>query len=498
VTNGTAAGTFEFTGISGANAAGLNPSDMTVFNGEVLFNGTDTADHAGLWVTNGTAAGTHELTGISGANAAGLNPSDMRVLNGEVLFNGVDTAGDAELWVTNGTVAGTHELTGIGGANAAGLNPSDMTVFNGEVLFNGTDAAGNVGLWVTNGTVAGTYELSNIPGENTGGLNPEAIAAATPTDPVLNVSSFTIGVQQSVPVSSFFTITNPTGDSITEYSFEDNGGGSGHFTVGGSVEFFSGQPFTITANNLSSVEYVGGVSAGTDTITLDAYDATAGAWLPAVSLNAVTMAPFPLVNASDVTEGVYIGYFGRAGDPGGDSYWLNQLASGKISETGMATSFSAQPEAIAEYPFLANPSTATQAQIGSFIDAVYEDLFDRLPDSGGLAYWQNVLTTNLGNPQGVGAFILNVISGAQDIDQTTISNKVTVADYFTQELSSDGISFSSSADSLAHSAIASVTSDHSTVLAAESTINIFVAAQSAGAQVALVGASHTDLVSPVN
>jgi hypothetical protein len=164
----------------------------------------------------------------------------------------------------------------------------------------------------------------------------------------------------------------------------------------------------------------------------------------------------------------------------------------------MAGSFSVQPEATALYTFLANPSTATQAQISSFIDAVYEDLFNRAPDAGGLAYWQNQLETNLGNPQAVGAFILNVISGAQGADQTTISNKVTVADYFTQELNSTGISFTSSVDSLAHTAIASVTSTSSTVLAAESMINTFLAAQSAGAQVALVGASHTDLVSPVS
>ena len=32
----------------------------------VMFAGTDTAGNIGLWVTDGTAAGTHELTGISG------------------------------------------------------------------------------------------------------------------------------------------------------------------------------------------------------------------------------------------------------------------------------------------------------------------------------------------------------------------------------------------------------------------------------------------------
>ena len=41
-----------------------------------LFEGTDTAGKTGLWVTNGTAAGTSELTGISGANTSlGVSPA---------------------------------------------------------------------------------------------------------------------------------------------------------------------------------------------------------------------------------------------------------------------------------------------------------------------------------------------------------------------------------------------------------------------------------------
>lgn len=112
------------------------------------------------------------------------------------------------------------------------------------------------------------------------------------TTPTASVSahSFTVSLQ-AVAASSFFTITNPSGDSITQYSFEDNGGGSGHFTVAGTVEP-DGQTFTVSANNLSSVQYVGGGSAGTDTLTIDAYDATAAAWVPSVSISAVTTAPF--------------------------------------------------------------------------------------------------------------------------------------------------------------------------------------------------------------
>jgi ELWxxDGT repeat protein len=176
VTNGTVAGTGPLTGVIGAAPDGLQPADLTVFNGEVIFQGIDTAGTAGLWVTNGTAAGTYELTGISGiyTSAEGLLPTDLTVFNGEVLFAGVDSAGKVGLWVTNGTAAGTFEVTGISGAYASfGVQPADLTVFNGEVLFDGTDAANTRGLWVTNGTAAGTFELTGISGVNsTYGLAP--------------------------------------------------------------------------------------------------------------------------------------------------------------------------------------------------------------------------------------------------------------------------------------------------------------------------------------
>jgi ELWxxDGT repeat protein len=186
VTDGTVAGTHPVTGISGASQSGLlqgHSSDFTVFNGKVLFNGDDTAGNQGLWVTDGTGAGTHEVTNIKGAyagglfggSAAGFSP-DFTVFKNEVLFNGVDTFGYKSLWVTDGTAAGTHEVY------AAGLDPTDLTVFNNEVYFNGFDAKGQFGLWVTDGTFKGTHELTGISGayNDTGGLNPQDL-----TDPVV-------------------------------------------------------------------------------------------------------------------------------------------------------------------------------------------------------------------------------------------------------------------------------------------------------------------------
>jgi ELWxxDGT repeat protein len=112
----------------------------------VLFEGDDASGHFGLWESNGTAAGTYELTGISGAFSAGIfGTVDIPLFatfNGEVLFDGSDTSGNIGLWVTNGMAAGTTEVGGLGdsgvsGASSGGLNPFNFAVFNGEVLFWG-------------------------------------------------------------------------------------------------------------------------------------------------------------------------------------------------------------------------------------------------------------------------------------------------------------------------------------------------------------------------
>jgi hypothetical protein len=198
VTDGSAADTHELTGISGVSTNGLQPSDLVVFGREVLFQAQDASDLIGLWVTSGETAGTSEVggvgsTGIVGvaSNGLGLNPSFMTLFNGEVIFDGTDVFGVQSLWLTNGTAAGTHEILGIGGVPAGGIffdntvpygiHP-DFTAYNGKVLFQGEDASGNFGLWVSNGTGSGTSELTGISGAYTGGLFSGAGAGAIPPE----------------------------------------------------------------------------------------------------------------------------------------------------------------------------------------------------------------------------------------------------------------------------------------------------------------------------
>jgi hypothetical protein len=211
---------------------------------------------------------------------------------------------------------------------------------------------------------------------------------------------------------------------------------------------------------------------------------------------------FPFTNdAQSEVEALYVGYFTRGGDVGGTDYWVSQLNSGNNTIEEEAASYSVQAETVAQYPFLAHPLTATVAQIDSFIASVYQDLFNRAPDAGGEAYWESQLAANLGNPYSVGTFILDVIYGAQNTsagqDQTTITNKVTVAGFLTEVFAGAGISFSataSPANTLAHNEIAAVTSDPASVSAAEAAILAFVAALPSGVGVTGIASVSHDLL----
>ena len=110
-----------------------------------------------------------------------------------------------------------------------------------------------------------------------------------------------------IAASSLITsVSNLSGDSITYYAFwdagtgngyfgdtlpgerqsSDAGTGNGHFTLNDAIQP-DGQWIVVSANNLSSVEYVGGASPGSEALFVTVYDATTGSGrtLPLSSLS---------------------------------------------------------------------------------------------------------------------------------------------------------------------------------------------------------------------
>ena len=101
-------------------------------------------------------------------------------------------------------------------------------------------------------------------------------------------TSFSVQEGQSVSISSELTVSNPDGDNVTEYQFLNSGGDGGGFVVGGTTEA-AGQWFEVSAANLTSVSYVGGSSAGTDTLQVEVFDATSGTWSSVTTFTATTI-----------------------------------------------------------------------------------------------------------------------------------------------------------------------------------------------------------------
>ena len=401
-----------------------------------------------------------------------------------------------------------------GGDNITQYSFEDKGGGSGHFTLNGTvqpdgkvftvSASNLSSVEYVNGSSVGTDHLTVEAFDATTGLSGNASLNAIMLVPTLTANSFNIAANQSIAALTFFTVLNPGGDNVTQYSFEDNGGGSGYFTVNGSAQP-DGTAFTVSASNLSSVQYVGGASAGTDQLTVDAYDGTLKWSVGAASLNAITAAevPFSLTSLSldQQTELIYIGYYNRAADAGGFNFWEGQDAtaqaggqSAAVALTNIANSFAPQAETEAIYPFLSNPNPnfsnpTVQAGLATFVGNVYENLFDHAADSGGLSYWTGQIETGA---VGLGAAVLAIAGGAQGSDATILQNKITVALEFTNLTSAANVGITSAPSALVMEAnivlagVDGISLNDASVTAAEALIAPWIASQQA---VALVGSA---------
>ena len=112
---------------------------------------------------------------------------------------------------------------------------------------------------------------------------------------------------------------------------------------------------------------------------------------------------------------------------------------------------------------------STYTNVYNFINQVYEDLFNRTVDAGGLNYWSAQLVANIGKPQAIGDFIINVISGAAtgSADDLTLQAKVAVATYITNSVYSAGLTWNSALQTESEILIAATTSASGSVATEE-------------------------------
>lgn len=201
--------------------------------------------------------------------------------------------------------------------------------------------------------------------------------------------------------------------------------------------------------------------------------------------------PVTFSNPLDQIEALYVGYFGRAADPAGLNYWLPRLTSGEMTYAKIAASFSVQPEATARFAYLANPGSNDP---GAFIDKVFLALFNRVADTGGKDHWLKQLSSGASNSDLTGAFILDVISGAQGADVAVVMNKVGVASHFTTNLVTGNMPYDAAAAAESLLQVSSTDGTQASVDANEARADAFIQVFSLAPATASVDEGQHDIV----
>lgn len=129
---------------------------------------------------------------------------------------------------------------------------------------------------------------------------------------------------------------------------------------------------------------------------------------------------------TQAVQQLYVAYFNRPADAGGLAYWEGVIAAQNGSVAAISAAFSQSAEYIAAYAGMSNLEIVNQ---------VYQHLFGRFAEIGGLRYWSDLLDRHLITIDNV---VTQVAHGAQGSDQVAYDAKVNAATSFTQALITQG------------------------------------------------------------
>jgi ELWxxDGT repeat protein len=153
---------------------GLNPFNLTSFNGRLLFAGFDDSGGESIWVSDGSDAGTQVIFPNTAAFAL-LFPEEVATANNTLYFGAQGLSNNQELWQTDGTAAGTSMIADFGAVPFTGGPPFGLTISNGTLFFDATDKAHGAELWSSDGTAGGTQLVKDINTNTVGSFPAELV-----------------------------------------------------------------------------------------------------------------------------------------------------------------------------------------------------------------------------------------------------------------------------------------------------------------------------------
>ena len=444
-----------------ATGSGEHAADAADFGGSlptdnVSFAAGETSKTVTILVAGDTAVEFDEgfkvvLSNASSALVLGAATANATILNDDATVSvGAVAASKAE--GDSSAAAFTFEVTLTGdssvphsvsyAASGSGEHPADAADFSGGVLPAGTltfgigetsktilvNVAGDTSFEADEGFVltlsAPSGGLSIATGSASGSiLNDDPAGPPQPTvvhdDAYAGLSGQTMHMTAANGV-----LFNDSGSKLAASLV--NGPAHGTLAVGadGSFDYTPAQGFTGT----DSFRYLAFGDAGGEYRTVDVHIAglTPSATLDLFSLTAEQQVAI-----------AYTTFFGRGADAKGFAFWVGEFNAGlpRLGQAGLfsaiADAFAASSEAKALYPFLDHAQGASDAEIGGFLDSVYNNLFNRSADAGGLAYWTGQVRQAIASGRFVGSILDDIVGGARNSeagqDVMTVLGKVAVS-----------------------------------------------------------------------
>lgn len=171
---------------------------------------------------------------------------------------------------------------------------------------------------------------------------------------------------------------------------------------------------------------------------------------------------------------LYVAYFNRPADPAGLAYWENVVEVQKGSTAAVAAQFAAEAEYKTAYAGMSN---------ADIVATVYLNLFGRVAESAGKAYWADLLDRKILT---IDKVVTQIAAGAQGSDATAYGNKVAAALAFTAavDTTAELAGYNGDAANVAAKAFISSVTDNASLTAA-------VAPATLNASVAIVVAAGT-------
>ncbi|MEE9407585.1 MAG: ELWxxDGT repeat protein [Polaribacter sp.] len=139
-----------------------NPTSFVELNGVVYFKATTKEKGTELWKTDGTETGTVLVKDINPNTNNGLNLGNIVALNSKLYFFANDGTNGFELWESNGTEAGTILVKDINSGAGNSYRSGEIEVYNNKLYFNANNGSNDFELWSSDGTEAGTALFSDI------------------------------------------------------------------------------------------------------------------------------------------------------------------------------------------------------------------------------------------------------------------------------------------------------------------------------------------------